>query len=363
MSGFSYNGIHCSTFQCEYIPDGKERWFQEADFKIYSTDPSWKHGGYYFGNSAKIREFKLKCYFEEITIATREKIRRWLGRNTKGKLIFDDRPFVYYNVRPSDVTSGEIYNDTGKYSGTFTVVFTAYEPFGYLTRKYNTSSTKDGAEDYCGMIASSLMPAAPTVSDTSFQVYNPGTETCGLDIIIRGSTDNPIRFVNQRNGSVCVISSLPGSRYLDINGDTGFVKIKTSVSGTAYEPGFAYHDKGYIRLEPCETWTDVAYTAAENGSLYDITPTEFTVTEDMVGAYIQFNSPTTRNATVQAVNMSANKLTCELGGSGTFVASGKMRLSTMNKIDIQEQNASGNWSGPSSLSITTIRIDYQPRAL
>ena len=100
---------------------------------------SGRDGGYYYGNNVKIRKFTLQCYFEEITRETREEIRNWLDRNTKGKLIFDERPFVYYNVRPTDVASGEIYTiltTRGEvYSGTFTATFSAYEPYGHLTSK------------------------------------------------------------------------------------------------------------------------------------------------------------------------------------------------------------------------------------
>ena len=139
MDGFSYCGIHCSRYNIGYIPDAKERWFQSPSFTLYEEDVSGRDGGYYYGNNVKIRKFTLQCYFEEITRETREEIRNWLDRNTKGKLIFDERPFVYYNVRPSDVTSGEVYailTPRGEvYSGTFSATFSAYEPYGHLTSK------------------------------------------------------------------------------------------------------------------------------------------------------------------------------------------------------------------------------------
>lgn len=363
MSGFSYNGIHCSTYQCEYIPDEKDRWFVESSYKVFDNDVAWKHGGYYYGSRAKVRQFKLKCYFEEITTATREKIRRWLSRDTSGKLIFDDRPFVYYNVRPAAVPEGEIYNDSGKYSGTFTITFNAYEPFGFLTRKANSGSETDHAEDYCGMIPQSMMPSAPTTSSRSFQVYNPGTEACGLNIIIGGSASNPIRFINQRNNGVCVIKSFPSTGVLDIHGDTGFVKYKTSASATAFDNGFAYHDKGFIRLDPCFTETNIAYTGSRNGTMCNIIPSGLPVTDDMIGASIAFQTPSTLSAVVTAVNKDIGTLLCTLSGTGTFETAGTIRVSSMNRITIEEQNSSGNWVAPTSLQIRSIEIDYKPRAL
>ena len=137
--GFSYGGVHCSKYNITYIPDAKDNWFSSPSFSVYEEEVTRRDGGYYYGNSVKIRKFTLKCYFEEITREMREEIRNWLDRNTKGKLVFDDRPYVYYNVRPTNVTTGEIYPLLTKhgevFSGTFTATFSAYDPFGYVPYK------------------------------------------------------------------------------------------------------------------------------------------------------------------------------------------------------------------------------------
>lgn len=293
MEGFTYNGIHCSAFNVYYVPDAQDKWFEDAEFEVAKKDVTWRNGGYIYGTYAKIRQFELKCFFEEIDIATREKIRRWLGRKTSGRLIFDERPFVYYNVQPADVIPGKIYLDTNEsYSGTFTIKFLAEDPFGYLTRKSGLST--DHAEDYCGIIDTSAMPAEPARNSTNFDVYNPGTESCGLSIKLVGSCSRPIRFVNERNNTRCVINSLPSGVYLDINGDTGNVISYLSTPSVGAESAFAYHDQGFIRLEPDET---------VNGA------------------------------------------------------------STYNHIVIQEKNAQGNWAARSTLSLTHISIDYNPRLL
>lgn len=284
MSGFTYNGVHSSTYNVEYIPDASARWWDSADFEIYKTEVGWHNGGYIYGNAAKIRVIELSCFFEEITIAQKESIRRWLGRNTKGNLTIDDRPFVYYKVRPGGIVPGKIYNDNGKYSGTFTVKFVAENPFGYLNRKFNTANDHDNASDYCNIRAEANMPAAPGTASTSFSVYNPGTEPCGLTIQLSGSTSKPISFYNSTNKTRCAISSLPSNNLvLKIDGDTGMVTV---INGTASSNGFAYHDFGIVRLEP---------------------------------------------------------------GS--------------NSITIQEKNNSGNWASRSTLNLTSISIDYNPRLL
>ena len=366
MGGFTYNGIHSSQFSVEYVPNAEARWWIGADYEIYSKKVSWKNGGYIYGSAANIRKIKMDCYFEEISIATREKIRRWLGRTTKGKLIIDERPFVYYDVIVSEVVPGKLYLDNGEtYSGTFSVTFMAEEPFGYLNRKSNAGTENDGAEDYCGIISSSDMPAAPGVSDRVFDVYNPGTEACGMQIILAGSCSKPIRFYNTRNNTECVISSLPtNSLTLDINcDDTGLVKVYTGTNSDNYDNGFAYHDHGVVRLEPCETYEEIPYTATQNGTMYEITPSGITVTEDMVGGYIQFVNPLTLHATVESVDTSSGKLICTVAGTGNILLTGTMRLSKMNHIRIEEQNNSGNWVTPTSLTLTKLSVDYHPRLL
>ena len=286
-TGFSYNGVHSRTYHVEYIPDASSRWFAGPEWEVYDSEVAWHPGGYYYGNAVKTKVFTLSCYFEEITVKQREDIRKWLHRDTSGSLVLDNMPFVYWNVRPTKIVTGKIYNDGGLYSGVFDVTFSAYNPFGYLTRKYNGATDNDNAGDYCDLIAQADMPTAPTTSDTQFDVYNPGRETCGLILKISGSTDNPIEFLNTTNKTRCIISELPANGLvLDINGDTGVIKTYASAQPSNYEFGYSYHDRGFIRLE--------------NG---------------------------------------------------------------LNAISIMEQNENGNWTTPSTLSLSSIEIDYAPRIL
>lgn len=174
LNGFTYNGIHSEALNCWYIPDATDNWFVSSDFEVMDQEVVGRSGGYWYGNRVKSRTFTLKMFFEDITQTGREKIRAWLDQKTSGELIFDDRPFVYYNVRPTKTVTGKIYttrhegysNDT--YSGTFTVTFTAYEPFGFLKYKSYTNYDNDGAGLYCGILEQGEMPTAPTAASRSF---------------------------------------------------------------------------------------------------------------------------------------------------------------------------------------------------
>ena len=63
-----------------------------------------------------------------------EQIVGWLDRRTSGRLIFDERPLVYYDVVPSGKIEFEdyCYSNGGEtlHAGMFTAYFTAVEPFG-----------------------------------------------------------------------------------------------------------------------------------------------------------------------------------------------------------------------------------------
>lgn len=362
MEGFTFNGIHCSEYGVFYIPDAADRWRQNADFESYTKDVSWKNGGYYYGSAEKIRTMELKCYYEEISIATREKIRKWLMHGTRGKLVFDNMPFVYYNAIPDNVVPGNLYLDNnGTYSGTFNVKFVFENPFGIMTRKSNTGSEDDNAEEYCGIIASSMMPSAPSVSATAFDVYNPGTQPCGLSIMVSGSASNPIRFFNPRNKTQCVISSLPeNDLILDINGETGYVKTYIAQMENNSENGYAFHDYGVVRLEPDTTDFGIAFTASQNGNVYDVQTNDIILNDSYIGAYVRLHGSTAVSAKVISVSPNTGTMQCSPVGSATLPASGSMDISTVNNIVIEEKTSGGGWETPTSLSMTSIAVDYTP---
>ena len=359
MEGFTYNGVHCSTFGLEYIPNGDDRWFTDPEYDVYSADVDWKDGGYYYSSKLKVRTFTLKCYFEEIDLTTRQRIKYWLKRGTSGMLVFDSMPFVYWNVRPGKIPVGNWYNDLNdSHSGTVTITFNAYEPFGYLTRKSNTEFNRDdGNLDYTHMIDASDMPADPTTSSTSFQIYNPGTEECGLSIEFGGSCSHPVRFFNERNGSECVFGSLPSNNLaLSIDGDTGYVRMV--LTG---ENGYAYHDKGVVNLKPDEGSSSEAYTyLGLNGTLYTFQMTNYPVSNDLIGAKITLNGVSNTTFTVSSILQGSNRVYCARTGSGTPPSSGTCKIMTVNNILIQEQ-VNGAWGTPTTLSLNTISVDYRPR--
>lgn len=342
MEGFTYNGIHTDAMKCEYIPGPEERWFESADFTVSDENVSWYDGGYYYGNYAKPREFKLECYFEDITRAEREAIRRWLGKDTHGRLIFDDRPFCYYDVRPTKVVTGKEYSGTNAchadrlYSGTFTVTFTAYQPYGrMLLVAYDDDDM--GASDYSGILQEDLMPDSPTTSSRNFLLYNPGTMPCDLVIEIAGTAANGLNIRNDTNGTECKLLGLPtGGDALKIDGSIGYMSVGN-------EMAFEYHDIGYVALSSYgNIWRDVQ--ASGTGST--VTLSGMNTSPDMAGKYIRMDGEWIRiNSVTSDTTLNVAKTF-----SGT-VEEDHGIITGMNNIRIY---------GDGEITLTKLDISYTP---
>lgn len=84
-----------------YVPDPIERGDFQSEYDVLDLERSWNAGGEYYHSRVKTRTFNISCFYDEITVAQREAILRWLDRRTSGNLIFDDRPYAEYHVRPA----------------------------------------------------------------------------------------------------------------------------------------------------------------------------------------------------------------------------------------------------------------------
>lgn len=291
LEGFTYNGIHSSEYNCYYIPDASDRWFASPEFEVYEKEVPGRPGGYGYGTRTKIRTLTLKVFFENITKEMREKIRSWLTEDSLGELVLDERPFIIYrSVQLKKTIPGKLYTTQDLeyphdvFSGTFTIEFSLYEPYGYLKYKYYTSIDEDLAGFYCGMLEKNEMPSVPSTSSRSFLMYNPGTETCETLIRIGGSVGSGgLTIMNQTNGTECKILSLPSSGYLEIDSFHGAI---VHVNGESRTLNFEYHDEGYMNLAPYgRKLNDVVATTTSGSST--VTLDNCKVDKYLVGSYIR----------------------------------------------------------------------------
>lgn len=330
--GFSYNGIHCDDMHCTYVPKATKRWVLPS-YDTVSSEVTERDGGYYYRTRQNIRTFSLDCFFENITEHQLRKIARWQDRKSSGELIFDERPDVIYKVRPSKQIEPEIYehllegNEDRTYSGTFTATFSAYEPFGFLTKKsYEADENPNLYTSYSGMIRSDEMPTSPLNTDKRILLYNCGTEPCGAYISLRGSAPNGFTITNDTNGTSCKILGMPESPLLLVIdsencrvlcGDGSFLGERYVITADGYillnEEGkiiyeqvgpqgidldpktairaFELHDDGYITLDPYgEVYRDVPTHWGAGSNIVYIDWTKILPSETLVGKFIRLEN-------------------------------------------------------------------------
>ena len=345
--GFTFKGIHSSAFGVTYIPDESASFEDKADFEVYDEDINWRSGGVYYGYKVKAREFELDCYYEDITRRTYEEMRQWLDVKQTGKLIFDDTPFKYYDVRLTKKLTGKQYWHRDEYyverlSGTFTITFTAYKPFAKMLYKYYEDADVDGASKYCGIISKAKMPAEPTVSDRTFNIYNCGTETAPTIIRIGGTVDSDgLTITNAATEQTCRLTALPASpAYLELDSEKGSVTLIDPDSGTK-EIMFEYHDYGFLDLAPSGVMFDNFYVNCTKGS-NTVTATNRELDSSYVGKYVFLDKSWLRILSVSGKTMTL---------SGT---SEKTRVAQISPVTMNTMTLTGN------MTLDKLEIDYTP---
>ena len=293
----------------------------------------------YVDNRVKTRDFALDCYFEAVTLDMREGLLQWLDRNTQGALTFDDRPYVYYDVRPAKRIEIRQYNHRTNgetlYSGTFTITFRCYDPFGKLYMPSFVSSASPAILAETGVLYTDMILPTPSPSDIGFLVYNAGTERAPLIIRLAGDVGvDGLSIENETTGQACKIiglkeAEIPPGAYLEINSETGQVWL---VNGIGRELAFHYHDMGYLHAAPCKPFVrslTVMHTAGERLITSD---SEFT--PEMAGQYVFLSGAWME---IRAVNDVSH---AQLRNVAVVSEITDTPVATMNKIWLRGDNVS-----------------------
>ena len=254
MLGFTYNGKHCEELHVHYIPKESQRGDRMSDYEVLDDARSWFSGGDFYRSRVKPRVFELPCYFEDLTNKEVNDIIKWLDRRTSGFFVFDDRPYARYFVRPTKRIEpkeyGWEYGMNRRYSGTFTITFTAYWPFATLL-----TTTEEGAKfvefDEVDLLPQAEMPSSDMKAVTEGLIYNPGTELGQSIIRFAGSTGSDDLVIhNVTTNDYCILKAgleSPENGYIELNSKTGRVE-KVTPTGRLLD--FTFHGKGYIHFAP-----------------------------------------------------------------------------------------------------------------
>lgn len=349
MEGFTYRGIHCEVMGVTYIPDASVRFNASPNVSLSTDTVNWRDGDYFYNTRRQSRTFTLNCYFENISMDGRERIRRWLDEKQSGDLIFDDRPYVKYKVRPSKVTTGKIYLQQEGYkyrkyyNGTLTITFVAHDPLGHLIQTTDEDVTDFDQYNDCNLLRSDMMPSKPAVTDRNFMIYNPGTLQCGVTFVLAGTAPNGLTITNKTNGTRCVLRGLPSTGTLHVNSATGLVSTVYGVNDE--EPTFAYHDIGYVQLVPNDQMNFMVQAEYTSGSRYaELYPV---IPEDMTGMYLYIDDDWNK------INLVSDENVATLERAAESYATGKVHTARFNEIQISGDD----------LNLTTLDYSLEPRTI
>ena len=147
--GFTFDGHHSSEFGLLVVSDG-DRYHQSLSPNFSDTvlTVPGKNGGYYFGTQLQMKDFTIRCAFNEMTTHMLHKIQNWLYPNKVGWLVFDETPYKKYRVKISNVSEptylpfDEFYEVKGyKFQkeilkGEINFNFFSFDEYGYENEEY-----------------------------------------------------------------------------------------------------------------------------------------------------------------------------------------------------------------------------------
>lgn len=256
---FYYRGISCEQMGLWWMPDAKGMLDDLAEIDVSAESVTGRPGKYWYNTETKEREFILDCFYENLTRPQIEKIYRWIRSDSQGELVFGERPWCHYNVRPTKRITGERYRGVQdaadgqlKYSGKMQITFTAFEPFAIMDVVSYAVGQEGSVSDQMemsGIISTDMMPVIQKESSMPQILYNPGTERTNMvKITIAGTVgENGLTIRNLTTGDECKLTSLPpNNRELVIDSYVGTVTYKDNG-----EYAFYHHNYGYQTLAGC----------------------------------------------------------------------------------------------------------------
>lgn len=190
--GFTINGTHSSSLGLLRVSDGS-RYVDQLlpPIKNKEVEVPGGNGTYYMGTSFGARNFPISVAFDNITEEKFKNIKSLFGTNKLYKLVFDEAPYKYYNVKldsPPDFKYLCFDGAGGEriYKGEGTLNFIAFDPFGYSTKLFLSEFDGDTSE----WAAASGMPDTGTgyniydPDQRKMRVYNAGIREMPFNLII-----------------------------------------------------------------------------------------------------------------------------------------------------------------------------------
>lgn len=239
--GFTFNGHHSSEYGLVVVSDG-DRYHQTLSSNFSDTIVSvpGKNGGYYFGTQLQMKDFTIRCAYDEMTSNMMHRIQNWLYPNQVGWLIFDETPYKKYKVKISNVPEFSFvpfddFKNIGRYTiqkeilkGELQIQFFSFDEYGYENESYElpeitSSQTIKQLDIDSGLIPKNYshdgiclphqyLPIISNETNFNFYIYNAGNGIASADFYFSINsnqiTDNdPLTFFNYENGESYIIKN------------------------------------------------------------------------------------------------------------------------------------------------------------
>lgn len=342
-SGFSFCGVDIKDIGLEYVPELENTYvYSPAEKNVHEETYDGHTGGYYYGAWSQPKEFTLRCLFEDkqIDMGVMANVYELFRVGRVGKLIFNRRPWCYYNAR---VTS-PVESDFSNYlNGLVTIHMKAYFPFARSDTMFNLRTDDHYVEimNNTGLFNKAEMVPETSFEfneDTSFILANPGTEAAPVAISIQGNAKN-VTITNQNNNQTC--------SFVNITDDLGEIVCDT-LSGKIIRikdgetlPAYLYHYGGFISLDPSFPVKREVYIETVNGTTVKVSNILY---NDYAGQYIFIKNKWYKIASMQ------DKHTLILETPAESSAAQQTIISRMNELSI-------SFEEPANLHV---RFEYKP---
>jgi len=300
QGGFSFCGTDIADLGLEYVPDNANTYvFAGSDYKVHEQAFDGHNGGYYFGATAGIKVFHLRCIYQDnhINNGILTKIENFFQNGKTGRLVFKTRPWVYY---VATVTNLDIKSITNYMNGFVNIQMKAYYPYGRCEYVFypDDCDHETNIKANSNMLPSSMAAKTSIIKEgelltqqTEVPLFNGGTRNAAVAIEVAGDIGDGLIISNVSTGQKMSLVGLTkkitsnSGRYLVCDSLCGRTVL---TDGATAEDAHFYHDYGYINLEPNQVLhRDISISAPEEYPGYvEIYEPEKMFSDELIGNYI-----------------------------------------------------------------------------
>lgn len=332
--GMEYNGVHSSALGFVRTSNG-DRYnlsllpsFEDQTAQVQGRDET-----YYFGLNYTDKNISIDIAFDEINESRFRKITKLFSDRKPHKLILDESPYKYYNVKIAE--SPEIdylcFDNGGEriYKGEGNLSFVAYNPFAQSTYKYLTDYNSDTMKYWDFKVTKDIVPILNNkiyYTRDSWDNYTP--------IIFTDEIEFPQKYTqcdaSKEFNSSFVYYTFDGTEYTEVE-NLELETYRLNPSNYYTKNNDFYYEGGNINewffsldLLPNQTYQSYTYDTFISG-------------ENKINLYNPGDLETDFEVTIPFTNGSINDLKFYLSSFDTTLVNYQLRLA--NSIPIKEGDA------------------------